>query len=67
MLKSEFGDKIEYISSRIYKEVQVQYKNESGNYSVRAVMPDHQFMEKHFITKGRILIMKIYATRKGTP
>lgn len=55
LLKKEFGDNIEYISPRIYKEVQVQYKNESGNYSARAVMPDHQFMENTIIKKGRFI------------
>jgi putative ABC transport system permease protein len=55
LLKKEFGDKIEYLSPRIYKDVQVQYKNESGNYSARAVMPDHQFMENTIIKKGRYI------------
>jgi putative ABC transport system permease protein len=55
LLKEEFGDNIEYISPRIYKDVQVQYKNESGNYSARAVMPDHQFMENTIIKKGRFI------------
>ncbi len=55
LLKKEFGDNIEYISPRIYKEVQVQYKNESGNYSASAVMPDHQFMENTIIKKGRFI------------
>lgn len=55
LLKKEFGDKIEYLSPRIYKDVQVQYKNESGNYSARAVMPDHQFMENTIIKKGRFI------------
>lgn len=55
LLRKEFGDKIEYLSPRIYKDVQVQYKNESGNYSARAVMPDHQFMENTIIKKGRYI------------
>lgn len=55
LLKKEYGDNIEYLSPRIYKDVQVQYKNESGSYSARAVMPDHQFMEKNIIQKGRYI------------
>ena len=55
LLKKEFGENIEYLSPRIYKDVQVQYKNESGSYSARAVMPDHQFMENTIIKKGRYI------------
>ena len=55
LLKKEFGDKIEYLSPRIYKNVNVRYKNESGSYSARAVMPDHQFLENTMITKGRYI------------
>ncbi|MDZ7614951.1 MAG: hypothetical protein U5K51_15580 [Flavobacteriaceae bacterium] len=33
----------------------MQDKNESGNYSVRAVTPDHQFMENTLIAKGRYI------------
>ena len=54
-LKKEFGDKIEYLSARIYKGVQAVYKNESGSYTIRAVHPDHQFLENTIITEGRFI------------
>ncbi len=53
----EFGNKVQFISSRIYKNIQAIYKNEQNNYSVRAVHPDHQFLEKTIIEDGRFLNM----------
>lgn len=55
LIEKEYGDKIEYISPRIYKNVDVRYKNEAGSYNATAVMPDHQFLEKTIITKGRYI------------
>ncbi|MEE9350086.1 MAG: ABC transporter permease [Flavobacteriaceae bacterium] len=51
----KYEDKIEYISSRVYKGVRAIYKSEVGNYTVRAVNPNHQFIEKSIIIKGRFL------------
>lgn len=49
----EYANKIEYKSSRIYKNFTLKYKNEAGNYSVMAINPDHQFIEKTIIDEGR--------------
>ena len=48
-----YGSKIEYYSARIYKNALTVYGNEYGNYSVRAVHPQHQFLENTIITQGR--------------
>ncbi len=53
----EFGNKVQFISARIYKNVQAIYKNEQNNYTVRAVHPDHQFLEKTMINEGRFINM----------
>ena len=55
LLKKELGDRIEYLSARVYKGVQARYKNESGAYTVRSVHPPHQFIEKTIIDKGRFI------------
>lgn len=55
LLKKEFGDKIEYISARFYNNVIARNKKESGNYTVRAVHPDHQFLENTIIIDGRFI------------
>ena len=33
----------------------VKYKSEYGNYTVRSVHPDHQYLEKTIIEKGRYI------------
>ncbi|WP_166962875.1 ABC transporter permease [Yeosuana marina] len=33
----------------------ISYKNESGNYQIRGVMPDHQFIENADISSGRFI------------
>jgi len=54
-IKNKYKNDIEYITSRIYKNVQISYKNEQASYSLRAVNPDHQFIEKTIIDKGRYI------------
>ena len=60
---SDFDDiSRDYKSSLEYKSAsysiwggQVAYKNETGNYRVRGVLPDEQFIENATLTKGRFL------------
>lgn len=54
-LVNKFDDEIEYISARVYKGVRAIYKGETSNYTVRAVNPDHKYIEKSIIIKGRFL------------
>ncbi len=54
-LRKKFGNKIEYYSARIYKDVQAVNKNESGSYNIRAVHPEHQFLENTIITAGKFI------------
>ncbi|MFY9242628.1 MAG: ABC transporter permease [Polaribacter sp.] len=54
-VKEEYESKIQYQSARIYKNFTLKYKNEANNYNVRAVNPDHQFLEKTIIDEGRYL------------
>ncbi|WP_159947497.1 ABC transporter permease [Polaribacter septentrionalilitoris] len=54
-IQDEYGNKIQYKSARIYKNFTIKYKNEASNYSVMAVNPDHQFLEKTIIDEGRYL------------
>ena len=52
---SEFEPSLEFISSRVYRNVTASYNNEKNNYLVRAVHPDHQYLEKTIVKKGRFL------------
>ena len=54
-VKEEYENKIQYQSARIYKSVAIKYKNNADNYRLRAVHPDHQFLEKTIIDEGRYL------------
>lgn len=51
----EYSSKIQYQSARIYKNFSIKYKNKANSYSIRAVHPDHQFLEKTIIDEGRYL------------
>ena len=54
-LKDEFKDDIEFITARVNKNVVASYKGEKNNYSLRAVNPDHQFIEKSELVSGRFI------------
>lgn len=54
-LKNKNKDKIEFITSRVYKSFTASYLNNKNNYPIRAVHPDHQFIEKSIITQGRFI------------
>jgi putative ABC transport system permease protein len=51
----EYKNKIQYQSARIFKNFSIKHKNEANNYSVMAVNPDNQFLEKTIIDEGRFL------------
>jgi putative ABC transport system permease protein len=54
-VKEEYAENIQYQSARIYKSITIKHKNKADNYRLRAVHPDHQFLEKTIIEEGRYL------------
>ena len=54
-IKTDFEPSIEFITARIYRNVAASYKNEKDNYTVRAVHPDNQYLEKTKVTQGRYI------------
>jgi putative ABC transport system permease protein len=54
-VKEEYANKIQYQSARIYKNVAIKYKSKADNYSLRAIHPEHQFLEKTIINEGRFI------------
>jgi putative ABC transport system permease protein len=54
-ISQEYKNKIEYQSALIYKNFSIKYKNDASTYSVTAVNPDYQFLEKTIVTDGRFL------------
>jgi putative ABC transport system permease protein len=62
-IKSEFDFYLEDITPRITRSANVKYKNESNNYSTRAVAPAHQAIEKTILMKGRYINQKDIQTQ----
>lgn len=54
-IQGNFKEEVEYITPRFTKSVTAKYKKETGSYPVRAVAPDHKFIEKTIVDKGRYL------------
>ena len=54
-IKEEFGDKVQYITARIYKNVNASFKNEKNVYDLRACHPDHQYLENTMMMEGRYI------------
>ena len=54
-IKENFSFYLEYLTPRITRNALTKYKNQSNNYSTRAVAPGHQFVEKTILMKGRYI------------
>lgn len=54
-LKEEYGNKIEYITSRVLKDANVSFRGEKNTYPFRAIHPDNQFIEQNTIKEGRYI------------
>lgn len=54
-IKDDSGNKIEFITARVYKNVTATFRNEQNSYSLRAVHPDHMHLEKTMIREGRYI------------
>lgn len=54
-LADKYDSKIDLITARIFKNFSISYNNKQDNYSVTAVHPDHQFLEKTIIDEGRYI------------
>jgi putative ABC transport system permease protein len=51
----EFGDKVEYMTSRVMKNVDATFRNEKNNYTIRAIHPDNLFIEQNKVQEGRYI------------
>jgi len=54
-VKNTYEDKIQHLTARIYKSINISYKNKHDNYRLRAVHPDNQFLEKTIMDEGRFI------------
>ncbi len=51
----EFGEKVEFMTSRVMINVNASFRNEKGNYTIRAIHPDNLFIEQNKIQEGRYI------------
>lgn len=54
-LKDEYGDKIEFITSRILKNANVSFRGEKNDYPFRAIHPDNIHIEQNKVVDGRYI------------
>jgi len=54
-IKESFPEDFVEISARFYQGTTARYKEETGSYSVQAVHPDHQVIEKTLVISGRFI------------
>jgi len=54
-LADKYESKIDLMTAGILKNFSISYNNKQDNYSVTAVHPDHQFLEKTIIDEGRYI------------
>ncbi|GGX13822.1 ABC transporter permease [Aquimarina muelleri] len=54
-IKNNYIGKVEFATPRIYRDGLAKYKKESGSYGIRAVHPDHQYLEKTIMMNGRYI------------
>lgn len=54
-VKHKYDDKIQYITARVYKNFTGSYKGKKNDYNIRAVHPDHQYLENTKVVYGRYL------------
>ena len=52
-IKQDFDTETEYIASKVFKNITASYKNNKNNYSLIAVNPDNQYVEKSKVYLGR--------------
>ena len=54
-IAEKYDSKIDLMTARIFKNFSISHKNKQDNYSLTAVHPDHQFLEKTIISEGRYI------------
>ncbi|MEL0455085.1 ABC transporter permease [Flavobacteriaceae bacterium SZ-1-7] len=52
-IMDEFGDKVQYMTSKVNRNVTATFKGEKSNYQLRAVHPEYMFIENNVVSEGR--------------
>lgn len=51
----EFGDNVQYITSRVNRSVTATFKGEKNTYQMRAIHPEFMFIENNEVKEGRYI------------
>lgn len=51
----EFGDKVQYITSKVNRNVTAYFEGEKNDYQLRAVHPEYMFIENNVVKEGRYI------------
>tara|TARA_R110002050_G_scaffold295995_1_gene455491 strand:+ start:59 stop:1288 length:1230 start_codon:yes stop_codon:yes gene_type:complete len=54
-IKEEYGDKVQFITSKVNKSVSASFKGEKNNYELRGIHPEYMFIENNVVKDGRYI------------
>lgn len=54
-IKEKFGDKVQFITSKVNRSVNASFKGEKNNYELRGVYPEYMFIENNVVKEGRYI------------
>ena len=54
-IKDKYGDKVQFITSKVNKSVSASYKGKKNNYELRGIHPEYMFIENNVIKEGRYI------------
>ena len=54
-IKEEYGDKVQFITSKVNKSVRASFKGEKNNYELRGIHPEYMFIENNVVKDGRYI------------
>ncbi|OBQ57080.1 ABC transporter permease [Tamlana sp. s12] len=55
LIKEKYGDKVQFITSKVNKSVSASYRGEKNNYELRGVYPEFMFIENNVVKSGRYI------------
>ena len=54
-ITEEFGNKIQYITSKVNRDVNASFRGKKNSYPLRAVHPEYMFIENNKVKEGRYI------------
>lgn len=54
-IKETYGDKVQFITSKVNKSVTASFKGEKNDYQLRGIYPEFMFIENNVIKEGRYI------------